>query len=319
MATRAIPTVTILTPVYNEEENLLRYRDAVREKLFSCPDCTFNVLFIDDGSHDRSWSLIRDICAKDDRFQGVRLSRNFGPHVALSCGFDVARADAVATLACDLQDPPEVILEFVARWREGARIVWGKRRQRRDPAWRVTLSRAFETCLRRFAMPKGSRFTTGSFLLVDRKVAACFRKFKEHSRITFALVAWTGFDQTVVAYDRGERLAGKSGWSLAKMVKAMYDAFIGFSDLPIKFMTNIGIGISILSMGLLAYFGLAWYLGNPMPGWTSLVSFIALFFGLQFLLMGIVGEYLYRIYRESLQRPLYFVSEDVNVRSPEGE
>lgn len=313
MVVKKNATVTIITPVFNEEGNLIRYRDEVTRVLFSRDDCDFRVLFIDDGSRDGSWKIISEICRQDKRFQGVRLSRNFGPHVALSCGFDFVRSDAVATLACDLQDPPEAILEFIDRWRSGAKIVWGKRRLRNDPTWRIFLSKSFERALRRFAMPSGSRFTTGSFLLVDQQVANCFRKFKEHSRITFALVAWTGFDQDVVEYDRSERLAGKSGWSFPKMIKAMYDAFIGFSQLPIHFMTNIGISIFIMSALLLAYLGLQWLLGTPAAGWTSLASLMALFFGLQFLLMGIVGEYLHRIYKEAVGRPLYFVSEEINL------
>src|SRR5262249_62022069 len=158
-----------------------------------------------------------------------RLSRNFGSHVALSAGLMHAEGDAVALLACDLQDPPEVVFDFAARWREGARIVWGKRRTRADKAWRVAASKFFEWLTRRYAMPRGSQFTTGSFLLMDRKVLECFRQFQECNRITFALVAWTGFDQATVEYDRQPRRAGKSSWNWRGMLKAAYDTFLAFS------------------------------------------------------------------------------------------
>src|SRR5262249_40487268 len=159
--------ITIITPVFNEAENLLPYEQAVREQLMSHPDFDFRVLFVEDGSGDRSWEIICQISQRDQRFQGLRLSRNFGSHIALSAGLHHATGDAVAILACDLQDPPEVVLEFAQKWQRGAHIVWGKRRSRADPAWRVATSRFFEWLTRRYAMPKGSQFTTGSFFLMD--------------------------------------------------------------------------------------------------------------------------------------------------------
>ena len=303
------PRIVILTPVYNEEESLPNFEQAVDKILLSRQDYDFKVLFIDDGSKDRSWAVIRQICSENPRFQGIRLSRNYGSHIALSAGFANADGDAIAILACDLQDPPEVIWEFLEKWRSGAQIVWGRRQSRKDDFWRILPSRIFFRLMRRFAMPHGSEFTTGSFLLVDKQVAQCLSQFHEHNRITFALVAWTGFDQATVEYDRRGRRAGKSGWNFSKMIKTMYDAFIGFSFLPIRLMTLIGIGVSLLTIPLSVYLLLSWLMGNPIAGWTSLMLAIAFFFGIQFLLMGVVGEYLYRIYAEAVRRPLYFISE----------
>jgi dolichol-phosphate mannosyltransferase len=158
-------------------------------------------------------------------------------------------------------------------------------------------------------MPRGSRFTVGSFLLVDRRVADCFRQFQEHNRVTFALVAWTGFTQDVVLYDRRERRTGRSGWTWRRMVKTMYDTFIGFSFLPIRLMTLSGVLLSLLTVPFAVYLLLVYATGQPLPGWTSVMLALTLFFGIQFLLMGIVGEYLYRIYAEVVRRPLYFVSD----------
>ncbi|MFA5139639.1 MAG: glycosyltransferase family 2 protein [Elusimicrobiota bacterium] len=305
-----VPTIAVLTPVFNEEESLPRYEEAVRRVFFSRTDLRFEVWLIDDGSQDGSWACIVELCLKDARFHGLRLSRNFGSHVALSAGFDRVDADAVATLACDLQDPPEVVLRFAEEWRKGAQIVWGHRRTREDAAWRTFASGRFAALLRRYAMPKGSKFTTGSFLLVDRVVADCFRQFTEHNRITFALVAWTGFRQAVVDYDRVERAAGVSGWTFRRMLKTMYDAFIGFSHLPIRMMTLVGIANFLLAVALGAYLLLNWALNDsPLRGYTSIMLVVVFFFGVQFLLMGIMGEYLYRIYAESTERPLYFIME----------
>jgi hypothetical protein len=212
-------------------------------------------------------------------------------------------------LACDLQDPPEVILEFLERWKKGVKIVWGRRRSRQDGLLRMFFSRVFFELLSRFAMPRESKFSTGSFLLADQKVVRCFNQFQERNRITFAIVAWTGFDQDVVEYDRKVRQSGRSKWNFSKMIKTMYDAFIGFSVLPVRAMTVLGICVSVLTMGFLVYLILTWVLGHPAPGWTSQMLAISFFFGVQFLLMGITGEYLYRIYAEVVGRPLYFVSE----------
>ena len=309
------PLVAVVTPVFNEEENLHDYAAEVRRVLFSSPDTDFRVLLVDDGSTDRSWAIIEELAASDPRFRGVRLSRNFGSHTALTAGFahvgdDV---DAAATLACDLQDPPEVVLEFVAQWRAGAQIAWGERRTREDSSWKVWTSRMFNRALERHAMPRGSRFTTGSFLLMDRRVLDCFNEFKEHNRITFALVAWTGFDQVRVPYDRKARVKGESGWSFAKMMKAMYDAFIGLSTLPIRLM-KIAAGTAFLVAILLVVYlvVVVAVMGTRIPGWASQMIVISGFFGVQFSLMAIVGEYLNRIYTESMRRPLYFVSRDTD-------
>lgn len=306
------PIVEIVTPVFNEVENLDDYAAAVRAVLLDSPEVVFRVLLVDDGSHDGSWEVIERLAAEDARFRGVRLSRNFGSHTALTAGFAHVGedADAAVTLACDLQDPPEVILEFVTAWYAGADIVWGERRSREDSRWKVLTSRGFNRALERHAMPAGSKFTTGSFLLMDRKVLDCYREFDEHNRITFALVAWTGFEQERVPYDRRARLKGTSGWSFPKMIKAMYDAFIGLSTLPIRLMKIAAGSAFLVSLLLIGYLVVVAATGTRVPGWASQMIVMAGFFGVQFSLMAIVGEYLNRIYTESMRRPLYFVSAD---------
>lgn len=306
-----IPHIVILTPVHNEEEALPIYQQLVNKILLSSPEYDFRVLFIEDGSTDSSWDVIQDICTRDKRYCGLRLSRNFGSHIALSAGFSQVEGDAVAILACDLQDPPEVVLEFLRKWRAGAQIVWGKRRSRQDKGWRILSSNVFYAAIRRFAMPAQSKFTTGSFLLLDKKVVKCIQQFHEQNRITFALVAWTGFNQAVIEYDRKPRMHGKSGWSFAKMIKAMYDTFIGFSALPVKVITLAGVIISMLTIPFGVYLVLTWLVGDPRPGWTSLMLLILVLFGVQFLMIGVLGEYLFRIYSEAVRRPLFFISDQI--------
>lgn len=307
----ARPRIVIATPVFNEEATLPRYEQTVREVLLSRTDYDFQVVFVDDGSRDRSWEMIREICRRDPRFRGIRLSRNFGGHLAFTAAFANADGDAIAPLACDLQDPPEVILEFLEKWRAGAQIVWGHRRTRDDPAWRRFTSGLFLRLLRRFAVPAGSKVTTGGFVLMDRKVVDCIMQFGERNRVNFALVAWTGFDQAVVEYDRVARVAGQSGWTLSKMMKSMNDTFIGFSILPVRIMKLLGTAMILLTMVLAVYMVAHWWTGHTLPGWTSIMLALTILFGCQFFVMGIVGEYLYRIYTEIVHRPLYLVSDSI--------
>ena len=308
--------ITLLTPVHNEEETLTLYAEKVSSALLADNRYAWDVLLIDDGSQDKSWEIIKEICARDKRFHALRLSRNYGSHIALGAGFDHADSDAVATLACDLQDDPATILDFLNEWEKGAHIVWGKRKTRDDGFWRACASGIFYRLIKRFAMPPDSKFTTGSFLLADRKAVLAFRKFTERNRVTFALFAWTGFTQAVVEYNRKKRAGGRSGWNFSKMTRAMYDTFLGFSPTPIKFITLLGAGTSLSCIPLAFYLLFCWAHGRPLVGYTSLMLSITFFFGVQFLLMGIMGEYLQRIYTETVRRPLYFLMDTVN-RDPD--
>ena len=318
MSVRDRPRVVVVTPVFNEEEGLAAYAAEVTRVLLDHPDVDFSVVLVDDGSTDRSWQLIEDLARRDPRFRGVRLSRNYGSHIALSAGFAHAGdADAAATLACDLQDPPEVILQFLDQWRHGADIAWGERLSRQDSGWKVFTSKLFNKALTKHAMPRGSKFTTGSFLLMDRAVLDCFNQFTEHNRITFALVALTGFDQVRVPYHRAARTTGTSGWSFAKMLKSMYDAFIGLSTLPIRVMKWAAAAALLVALALIGYLIIiAATRETAVPGWASQMIVISAFFAVQFTLMAIVGEYLNRIYTESMDRPFYFVSNDTRHPRP---
>jgi len=318
------PLLVVVTPVFNEATLLGIYAAEVKRVLLGRSDVEVRVVLVDDGSTDESWEIIRQLVETDDRFSAVRLSRNFGAHVALAAGFDhVAKdADLIATLACDLQDPPETILEFVQEWRKGASIVWGARRSRSDSHWRRAASRMLEIGLRRYAMPRDSRFQTGSFFLIERIVLDSVRQFSEQARVTFALVAWTGFDQAIVAYDRRMRTGGRSGWSVVQMINTAYDVFIGFSPIPAKVLTAFGFVMLVTSIVAVFYLVFSWLVQDVQVGWTGLMATMTLCFGLLFVMIGISFEYLYRIFVEAKDRPLYFVSQqvgDVRRREPVGD
>jgi len=306
-----LPRIALITPCYNEEAALPAYFKAVTEILLQRADAEYRVLLVDDGSNDRTWQLIQSASATSPRFRGLRLSRNFGEHAAVTAGVDQVDADAIAVLAADLQDPPETIVEFVAAWRKGAQIVWGRRLSRDDRRWRVILSKAFLRLIRRFAMPKGSKVVTGGFLLIDRKVVECLRTMREQNRVMFGLVAWTGFDQVQVEYHRRGRVAGKSRWTLARQIRAMYDTFIGFSQVFPRIITIFGILFSIVGLCATIYLFLVRLIASPLVlGWTSIMIAVTLFSGVTFFILGVMTEYLSRIYFESTRRPLYFIAAD---------
>jgi dolichol-phosphate mannosyltransferase len=300
--------ITLLTPVFNEEQSLPVYVERVGRVLLSCLDYRFSVLFVDDGSTDASWSLIERICAEDERFTGISLSRNYGSDIAIAAGLESAEGDAVVVLACDLQDPPEAVPEFLEKWREGARIVWGRRRSRRDRKWRVLTSRMFHRLFRLASPQTGSKFTTGGFVLIDRKVVDHYRDFRESNRMTTALLAWTGFRQEIVDYDRVERTAGVSGWNLPRMIRTANDAFLAFTTLPVRLITAASLVASLMTLALGVYALTDWLRGGTVVGWASTILAISGFFAVQFLLVGILGEYLHRILAEVVKRPLYLIA-----------
>jgi len=306
-----VPRLTILTPVYNETECLPLYVEAVKRVILDRRDVEADVLFIDDGSADRSWEAISGLCEDDKRFHGIRLSRNVGAHTATLAGLSSTDedVDAVVIMGCDLQDPPETALELLEVWRSGTDIVWAKRKTRGDPLWRRVCSRIFHATLRR-SMPRGSLVTAGGFFLIDRRVLHAVREMKEQNRVNFALVAWTGFNQAQVLYDRPKRVAGKPGWTLSKMLKTTYDAFVGFSTLPLRIMRLAAITAALLASALSVYLVADAVVGARVPGWTSTVLVPSVFFAIQFGLVAIIGEYLYRIYAEVVHRPSYFISEE---------
>jgi polyisoprenyl-phosphate glycosyltransferase len=304
--TQRRPRVLILTPVYNEEQSLLSYKKAIDEVLFPHTGYDFEVLLIDDGSVDRSWNIIREYSAADSRFRGIRLSRNFGSHTAISAGFDRADADAVAVLPCDLQDPPELILEFLEKWESGAKIVWGRRKS----SELGFVTRTFYGLMHRYASPKGARFSTGSFFLVDKKVADCFRRFPERNRLTFAMMSLTGFEQDSVEYSRVPRAAGRSGWTAGGKFAAFLDAFYGYSILPVRITALLCAGVSVFFATLAAYYLFCVFTGVPPMKHTALLLALSFFLDMQLFSAWFIGEYLYRILTETIRRPLYFESEN---------
>jgi dolichol-phosphate mannosyltransferase len=265
-------------------------------------------VFVDDGSRDGSWRVLEELAHRYPNVRALRLNRNYGAHLAISAGMQCAEGDAVVVLAADLQDPPGVLPEFVRRWEEGFRVVWGVRAARRREAWhRKVFSRVFHWLVRRHALPAYPSQGTGSFCLVDRTVVINLRRMREDFRTIFGLIALQGYPAAEVPYVREERVRGQSGWSLRRMIHTAIDVFTSYSHLPVRLITWIGLASCALAFLGIVYQLIHYSLYGSLRGWTMLFATVCFFGGVQTLALGVLGEYVWRTFHEVKRRPLWFV------------
>ena len=302
-------TYSLVIPIFNEEETLPELQRRVT-RLMDDLDAPAEVILVDDGSSDRSYDMMVELHCADPRFKIIQLSRNFGHQTAITAGMDFAMGDAVIIMDADLQDPPEVVVEMAKRWREGYHVVYGVREERAGETWfKRTTASMFYRLLHRFT-DLDIPVDVGDFRLVDRRALDAFRSLREHSRYVRGMFCWIGFKQTGVRYKRAERFAGSTKYPLAKMMKLATDGILGFSTVPLRLALHAGFGLSVLSFiyGLIALF--AKVTGHfTVPGWSSLITVVAFIGGIQLVLLGVIGEYIGRIYDEVRRRPLYLVRE----------
>jgi dolichol-phosphate mannosyltransferase len=304
---------SFVIPVFNEQEALPELERRLREVLDRL-DGTAEVLLVNDGSRDRSWRVIGDMARRDPRFKGIDLSRNFGHQVAVTAGLDAASGRAVVIMDADLQDPPELVFEMVKRWREGYDVVYAVREHREAESWfKRTSAAAFYRLLRRLTkvdMPAD----VGDFRLVDRKAVDAVKALRENSRYLRGMFSWVGFRQTGVTYQRPARVAGETKYPLRKMVKFAVDGIVSFSNVPLQIALNVGFMVSVLAfLGGAAAIVLKIFGGFAVPGWASLVVVTSFLGGVQLMVIGVMGEYVGRIYEEVRHRPLYVVRDSLGV------
>jgi len=305
-------TISILVPVYNEQAVLPFFIERIRKVLDALDNkYTFKLIFIDDGSRDSSWRVIRDISRDDSRFSGIRLSRNFGHQSALSCGYEYAPGDAVVTLDADLQDPPEVIPGLIRSWEEGNRVVLAVRRNRegetRIKLWTAKTYYKVLSKLSETDAPEAS----GDFRLLDRLAVDALKKISETHRYIRGLVGWLGFQRGVVEYDRSPRQAGATKYPMAKMVRLAMDGIVSLSFWPLRLAYLAAIVLMIPFLLYLVYnLALALLYDVAMvPGWSSLILATILFGAVNLFMLGVLGEYTGRIYAEVKRRPIFLVEE----------
>ncbi len=307
MASRPI-RLSVITPAYNEEENLPILHERLMRTLGGI-DCTWEWIVIDDHSSDGTFRALQALAASNPSICGVRLARNVGAHLALACGLSRATGDCAVILAADLQDPPELIPDLIDQWRDGAQIVWGIRRGRPgDSAMTRGFSRLYFYLMRNFVGLDQMPPTGSDFFLVDHQVVRAFEKFSEANVTTMGLLTWLGFRQEVVAYDKSQRQHGTSGWSLERKLKILVDSITAFTYKPIRIMTYAGVvvGASGIAYGGFVAFN-ALVRGSPVQGYASLMVAVLVLGGMQMLMLGVLGEYLWRALDEARKRPRFVI------------
>ncbi len=309
----ARPILSLVLPIYNEEDVLPELHTRLQDFLGKL-GLASEVIFVDDGSRDRSMELLRGLSGAEPRYRVLSFARNFGHQAAITAGVDYARGKAVVVMDADLQDPPEVVLAMVEKWRAGFDVVYGRRRRREGETWfKLVSARVF---YRVFAamIPIEVPLDTGDFRLMSRRVVVALRELRETHRFVRGLVAWLGFKQAEVLYDRPGRFAGETKYPLRKMLRFALDGITSFSILPLRFATYLGMVTSAGSVGVIVWALLAKYIfKHVVQGWTAIVIIVALFASVQLLMIGILGEYIGRIYEEVKRRPLYVVGDAVNL------
>ena len=309
--------LSVVVPMYNEEEVVETTYERLSGVLAGMGE-TYEIVFVNDGSRDRTAEIVRRICQSDSHAKLVDFSRNFGHQIAVTAGMDYASGRTVVLIDADLQDPPEVIPEMVRLWREGYDVVYGRRIVRKGETWfKKTTAKLFYRLLRSMTAVN-IPVDTGDFRLMDCKVTDTLCRMREQRRFIRGMVSWAGFRQTAVDYVREERFAGETKYPLYKMLRLSMDAITSFSTKPLKLASILGF---LMSAGGFVYLLVVMYLrlftDMTTPGWSSMVVISLLFHGITLSLLGVLGEYIGRIYEEAKQRPLYLVAEAVGFEDGE--
>jgi dolichol-phosphate mannosyltransferase len=309
--------ISIVVPIFNEQENLPELRRRLTGTMEGVGE-DWEAILVDDGSQDDSPRILREIHEQDGRFKVVTLSRNFGHQPAVSAGIHHARGDCVVLIDGDLQDPPEVIGEMVGQWKRGFQVVLGERASRSDRGVRGIGFRLFYPILR-WMTDLPSAGNAGIFGLMDRTVVEQFNRLPERNRFIPGLRSWLGFRQTAVSYDRAGRAAGEHKQSLQRLIRYAADAMVSFSNKPLRAATWIGFIVSIVAFALAVFYVItffAWH--KQISGFTTEIVCILFLGGVQLISVGILGEYIGRIYEEVKQRPLYVVREKLGFERADG-
>lgn len=300
---------SVVIPVYNEA---LVIRETYRrlKRVMEQTDGPYELLFVNDGSEDETIDILKELAVKDETVKYVDFSRNFGHQIAITAGMDYAAGKAIVIIDADLQDPPELILEMIEKWKEGYDVVYAKRVKRKgETIFKKVTAYLFYRVLRA-ATEIDIPVDTGDFRLIDRKVRDQLVFMRERSRFVRGLISWVGFKQTVVEYEREERFAGKTKYPLKKMIRFSLDGITSFSYKPLKLASLLGFFLSASSvLGMIITLYLKLFTHSTVAGWASLLMVMLLCNGVMFIMLGVIGEYIGRIYDEVKQRPLYIVKE----------
>lgn len=310
-------TISILIPAYNEEQVLDKLMPRLANLANEEKDYDFEFLFINDGSKDKTLDIIKGYAEADPRVSYINLARNFGKEIGMIAGLDHVRGDATVIIDADLQDPPELIPQMIKLWEEGYDDVYAKRQSRAGETWlkKFTSKMYYKTLQRVTRIP--IQEDTGDFRLLDRRVVEALKLFRESQRNTKAMFSWVGFHKKEILYNRDPRAAGETQWNYLKLIELAIDGITSFTTAPLRISTYAGIIVSVFAFIYLLYLVIrTLFFGVDLAGYPSMMAVILFLGGVQLISLGIIGEYVGRIFNETKQRPLYLIEEYHNGKSP---
>ena len=308
--------VSVVIPMYYEEEVAKECYNRTKNVLNSLENYEHEIIFVNDGSKDRTLPILKEIASKDENVKVVSFSRNFGHQAAVTAGLKFVTGDCILIIDSDMQDPPELLVDMLKLWEDGNEVIYAKRKTRKgESKFKLMTAKMFYKVLNGLSdvdIPKD----TGDFRLVDRKVVDVINSMPEHNKFLRGLFSWVGFKQAPIEYERQERFAGKTKYPLKKMLKLASDGIISFSTKPLKIIGGIGIISILISFILLIYAILSYVFkwNNLASGWTSLMVAITFFAGVQLVSIWMISEYIARIYDDTKKRPEYIIDEKINIK-----
>ena len=310
--------ISVVIPVYNEEDSLPELHRRLQSVLEDTMQVSYEIVFVDDGSEDKSWQLIEEFTKDNRGCKGVRFSRNFGHHIALTAGLDYTCGRAVVLMDADLQDPPEEIPKLYGKLADGYDVVYAIRATRDDPFTKKLSSKCFHYVFRSLTKIDMDA-NSGIFRVISRRAADALKRCRERARLIVGLASWTGFSQVGVPTRRHARGAGTTKYNFLKSLRLAMDGITAFSYHPLRLATHVGVFVALVSLGFAAYMVLRKLIhGIPVPGYASIIVAILFVGSVQLLVLGVMGEYLGRIYTEAQGRPLYIVSDVSGYDATEG-
>lgn len=309
--------ISAVIPIYNEEGNIPQMYKRMSDVL-SQISSEYEIIFVNDYSKDSSLSMIKELAKEDYHVRYISFSRNFGHQVAVSAGLDYSKGKAVTIIDGDLQDPPELIKEMYEKYMEGYKVVYAKRSSRKGVSiFKKIAYKSFYRILDKLTEIK-IPLDTGDFRLIDRVIIKHLQEMPERNKFIRGQIAWIGYKQTFVEYDRDPRFSGETGYSFSKLLKLAIDGITGFSSKPLKFASSMGIIVSIFSFLVIIYALISQFVyHSPIRGWTSLIISVSFIGGVQLITIGIIGEYISRMSTDIKKRPLYIVEENTETEEEE--
>jgi len=304
--------ISIIFPTFNEAENLKELHSQIAPVIDNIKEHEFELVFVDDGSTDKTPEVLRQLHEKDNRVKTIRFTRNCGSHAALAAGLIHCKGDCAINMAADLQDPPELIIKLLEKWNKPAKIIWGIRAKREGETMQKKFFAGFYYSLMNRLTDVTAPPSGADVFLIDRCVISAYKEMNEKHTSVFMVLAWLGFSQDSITYVKKKRHRGLSKWTLEKRIKLAFDSLLSFSAVTIRSMSIIGIVTAFLGFLYASIVVWAYFHGNPVEGWSSLIVAILIIGGIQMIMLGVLGEYLWRTFDESRKRPRFIIEYTIN-------